>query len=121
MPALVEILVVSPNQEQRFVTERNGTITVGRSPDCQVVLDESTIGQCQVRLDWASDDELTLALAAGREDLETRGGVILEGESVDLPVILTRSRQTLPKKDSERRAQQIDLVSPAPGDIQTRP
>ncbi|MEO5717707.1 MAG: FHA domain-containing serine/threonine-protein kinase, partial [Chthoniobacterales bacterium] len=93
MASLIEILVLGPNHEQRFVAERNRTITVGRSSDCQVVLDESLIGQCRVRLDWASDDELTLALGAGRGDLERRGGVRLEGEPVDLPVTFGEGKE----------------------------
>ncbi len=39
-----------------------------------------------MHLDWASDQELNLALASGWEQLEQRGGVRLDGEPVDLPV-----------------------------------
>ncbi|MBA3831155.1 MAG: protein kinase [Chthoniobacterales bacterium] len=93
MPSLVEILVLGPNHEQRFVAERNGAITVGRSSDCQVVLDESLIGQSRVHLDWASDQELNLALTAGREQLEQLGGVRLDGKPVDLPVRVGEGRE----------------------------
>lgn len=93
MPPLIEIVVVGPDREQRFVAAKNGRISIGLNPECQVALDESLIGRCQAHLDWVSDHELTLASSAGQEELESRGGVRIDGERVTLPAIVGEGRK----------------------------
>ncbi|MBA3963343.1 MAG: protein kinase [Chthoniobacterales bacterium] len=92
MSSLIEIIVDVPRGKQRFVVARNERITIGRTPDCQVVLDESFIGKCRAQLEWVSDEELKLTSAADSEMLEMHGAVRLDGQAAALPVIVREGR-----------------------------
>ena len=62
--SLLEIRITVEGREDRFVSRIGEGLTIGRSPECQLVIKHPALAACQARLFWISADELLLETVA---------------------------------------------------------
>ncbi|MBA3649954.1 MAG: protein kinase [Chthoniobacterales bacterium] len=91
--SLIELLILSEGREDRFVARASQGITIGRSPDCAVVIDNPYIAPHQARLVWIADDSLTLDPINPLGPLVAVGGLRLEGERITAPVTVREGQK----------------------------
>jgi WD40 repeat protein/serine/threonine protein kinase len=116
----IEIRIAMKGRENRTLALENASITIGRSPDCQIVVDHPAVAPRQLRLDRSSETELWLEPAAPFELLESAGGLRLDGQPIAAPVtvregqIVTVGPATLVWR-SLSREEWPTIQSPPPG------
>jgi len=77
MPVL--LLVTGPSAGNRFQLE--GELTLGRSPSCEVPLEDHRVSRRHAKLEWVDGQ-------ARVEDLGSRNGTLVNGERIEVPVVL---------------------------------
>ena len=77
MPVL--LLVTGPSAGKRF--ELQAELTLGRSPSCEIPLEDQRVSRRHAKLEWVDGQ-------ARVQDLGSRNGTLVNGERIDVPVVL---------------------------------
>ena len=80
--SFLELLVVGERLYQKFVAAAGETIVIGRSAECQIVIDEPSIAARHARLTWLADGEGTIEPAGPLDP----AGLRVNDQPVTVPV-----------------------------------